>query len=527
MSSGPSEIISAEQKAVFSLLQKRAGLIFPDSRLGEVKGFINQAAKSAQLTVAEYGSRLKHDNSMFDELCNQVTIAETYFFRDPKQFDFVRHTLIPVWIKETMMCQRSEPIHVLSAGCSTGEEAYSLAIMFDQEGLHPASKISATDICKRSLGTAAKANYGPWSLRTSDDNFRSLHFESADSRFSLREKYRSRVNFAHLNLLEDTTQFAILGLTNLDLIFCRNVLIYLDADAIARVVTTLHSLLKPGGHLILGPSDPAAAQFASFEVIVCDYGVFYKKSTDSQTQTHTHTQTTSSTLPSVPGQTAQSIGHSTGSGSGHAGSQKGNKAGGHAGSHAGGHQSVKRPSARKHQGEVNRLPPIGATTGSAEDLLAQANMAYSHGQYEKAFSITGIILDDAQAAALHIKSLANFKDSIQAEKILKKIIGQHANNFELHYLHGHLLMDLDRLPEAMAALKRCVYLDSRATMAHFALALVQRRLNDRDGAEKSFRNVIELCKGQLPDQLLPHGDGKRVQSVTAAATAALIAMSQS
>jgi len=525
MTSGQ-ESISTHQKTVFNLLQKRAGLIFPDSRLNEVKGFMNQAAQSAQLSLEDYSRRLSHDNGMFDDLCNLVTIAETYFFRDPKQFDFVRQVIIPAWIKKSLSCDRPEPIHVLSAGCSTGEEPYSLAILFDQEGLGPTTKISAGDICKRSLSAAAVANYGPWALRTSDNIFRNLHFDTQDSRFILREKYRSRVQFSHLNLLDDISRFSALGLANLDLIFCRNVLIYFDLDSITQVVRTLHSLLKPGGYLILGPSDPSAAQFANFEVVVSDFGVFYTKLTGEMSQAKfpqvgTETSGNEQSRQAAGQQGSQKSGHQ----STHSSSHQAGHHSAHGANHQGGHQG-KRSSARKHQGEINRLPPVTATPESAEKLLTQADAAFGRGQYEIAFSITGTILDDARAAVLHIKALANFKGSDQAEKILKKLIGQHASSFELQYLHGHLLMDLGQGVEATAALKRCLFLDPRAAMAHFTLALVQKSLKDREGAQKSFRNAIELCKDLPPDQALPYSDGELARSVTATATNELIALSQ-
>jgi tetratricopeptide (TPR) repeat protein len=81
----------------------------------------------------------------------------------------------------------------------------------------------------------------------------------------------------------------------------------------------------------------------------------------------------------------------------------------------------------------------------------------------------------------------------------------------LQYLHGHLLLDLGQLEAAQAALKRCLFLDSKATMAHFSLALVQKRLCDKVGAQRSFRNVLELCKNRPPDEILPYGDGERVK----------------
>jgi chemotaxis protein methyltransferase CheR len=483
--------VSDAHQTVLTLLQKRTGLIFPATRLDEIAETMDKAAQALNISLDQYSQNLAYDSIMFDDLCNQVTIAETYFFRDPRQFDFVKEQVIPGWCRSVLngpKDNKDKSFHVWSAGCSTGEEPYSLAILFDQAGLGDSVQVTATDISKKALAHAAKALYVPWSLRISDQNFCHHYFDQNEGRYQLHKRHSSRVRFAHLNLLDDISSFHKVGLASVDLIFCRNVLIYFDAKAIAEAMTKFYSLLKPGGYLVLGPSDPSANQFADFDLEVCEYGVFFKK--------HDGLSPRAEALKAYP----QVLEHG----------------------HSQPAQAKPIVSHRKHQAQVNKLPVPKPLSGT--EKLNQAQSAYSHGQYEKAFNLTGTILDDADAAILHIKALANFSGSAPAEKVLKKLLKQHISSFHLQYLHGHLLMDLGHSEAALAALKRCLFLDSKATMAHFSMALVQKRLSDNAGAKRSFRNVINLCKDRPPDEILQYGDGERVKLLAVQAAAELEAL---
>ncbi|MBU6452607.1 MAG: protein-glutamate O-methyltransferase CheR [Cyanobacteria bacterium REEB67] len=508
-------------QTILDLLRTRAGLIFPDTRLGEIHRAIEKAAVNAQFSLPQYAQNLTIDDACFDDLCNEVTISESYFFRDPKQFEFVKHRVIPEYLAQGL---QHGPLQAWSAGCSTGEEAYSLAILFDQEGLSSSFRLTASDICKKSLAAAAQAHYNPWSLRTADQSFCQAHFDQIESKYRLKDRYKESVKFAHLNLVGDQSHFKHHHLANLDLIFCRNVLIYFDTAAIQKAIQVFHNLLKPGGYLVLGPSDPAASQYANFDVIVCDYGVFYKK-----VEKNPVTEMLTSAARLLTGHPLSSPppwpGH------GHKDGDKDNDKNypsRHSkedeGKNRQQHNKTAAPAASARSASSTNLSSVSPPKTDAE-ILEMAQSAYDQGQYEKASILTAGSLDNEKIAILHIKAQANFKGTETAEKILSKLILKHTNSFHLQYLHGHLRLDLGQLDLALTALKRCLFLDSRVAMAHFTMALVQKRLSDRIGAQRSFRNVIELCKDRPPDELLPFGDGERVKILFIAATTELGALS--
>jgi chemotaxis protein methyltransferase CheR len=506
VSSNPAKkTITASHQSIFDLLKRRTGMIFPETRQAEISDMMEKLAVNTGISLAEYAARLLYDQSVFDDLCGSVTIPETYFFREPRQFEFVKNHVIPAWKSLRLQNDQGEQFglfHVWSAGCSSGEEAYSLAILLAGEGLDTKARVTATDISKNALALATKAEYGPWALRSSDEVFCQRYFDKLDGRFKLQSQYAAAVRFAHLNLLDNIEHFKSIGLSDLDLIFCRNVLIYFEPAAIAKVIALFHGLLKPGGYLVLGPSDPGANQYADFATVMNDFGVFFQKKESGSASGGT--SSTTEEAAKMPSALAPPVVPSSDSIAG----------------------QLAKPLAhhRKHQPQANKVPPPKPV--SSDELLRQAQTAYTHGLYEKAFNITGKILDDPLAATLHIRALANFSGSGPAEKVLKRLLKQHLSSFQLQYLHGHLLMDLGQSEAALEALKRCLFLDSRATMAHYSLALVQKKLQDRAGAERSFRNVIDLCKNLPADQVLPYGDGERARMLAVQATAELEALSK-
>ena len=507
---------SLSHQTVLDLLKSRAGLIFPDIRLGEITRAIDKAASKANFSTAQYAFNLSIDDASFDELCNEVTIPESYFFRDPKHFEFVKNRVIPEWRKSSF---QNGQLLAWSAGCSTGEEAYSLSILFEQEGLTNLFKITATDICRKSLKAAGNAEYSPWSLRTADQRFLSANFDQTSNQFSLKERFKSGVNFAHLNLMADQSKFKKLHLEELDLIFCRNVLIYFDPTAIARAMRNFYEMLKPGGYLILGPSDPPASQYADFDVVVCDFGVFYQKVDKIAAAA------AKAAKQDFDGEITAEKRLSDSKDKLHALQEKQGRAT---------HQTAKghKPSDKSHDKAYDFHPHVYHPQVSAsvvkklsdEDVLSQGQAAYNQGLYEKAYLLTDHALDNENIAVLHVKALANFKGSLQAEKSLQKLISRHPGSFHLQYLHGHLLLDLGQLDASLAALKRSLFLEPRTIMAHFTMGHVQKQLGDRVGAKRSFRNVVDLCKNKASDEVLPFGDGERVKILVAAANSELEAL---
>jgi chemotaxis protein methyltransferase CheR len=244
------------------LIRRRIGLSLRPQELAKLLRVLSSRATARGLPgqdgLDEYyellRSRCPAAADEWQELAALLTIAESYFFRDEGQFQLLRRQLLP-----ELMRQRAaeKSLRIWSAGCSTGEEPYSIAILISEllrAGSDWSVTILGTDLNQRSLAQAREALYGPWSLRALRPDQR-LRFEPAGESWRLTEDLRSRVSFRRLNLIEDPFPNAALDLADFDLILCRNVFIYFDAVTVAAVVSKLAGALREGGYLLTGHAE--------------------------------------------------------------------------------------------------------------------------------------------------------------------------------------------------------------------------------------------------------------------------------
>lgn len=233
-----------------------------------------RVAGSGDADPADYMARTAtRDPDELDALIGTVAVGETYFFRHPDQFDFIRGAL-------RGLGTRPAAPRIWSAGCSSGEEAYSLAVLLEEEGLARRGAILATDISERALAKARRGVYTRWSLRGVDDAVVERYFDRADGKFTIAPRLRSQITFERMNLMADAGEKSKIAPRAMDLILCRNVLIYFTADTAARVTERLLAALAPGGWLVTGPSDPLIAPKPPFRRVATQHGSFYQRAPD-------------------------------------------------------------------------------------------------------------------------------------------------------------------------------------------------------------------------------------------------------
>ena len=239
-------------------LRRTLGLVFPPSRAEAFESGIARAARAlGELPTSLLLRLASGDHAATEALALELTIGETYFFRHLHHFAFLRDAL------RALARDRAagDPIRLWSAGCSSGEEAYSMAITA-LEALGPAAErtveILATDVNMNALARARAATYGAWSFRDVEPDVRARWFEPEGSGLRVADAPRSMVRFTEGNLLDGppSTSPGEAWSRGIDVIFCRNVLIYFEPAAIARVAERFGAALARGGLLMPGPSDP-------------------------------------------------------------------------------------------------------------------------------------------------------------------------------------------------------------------------------------------------------------------------------
>jgi len=224
-----------------------------------------------------YARYLRFDARGADELESAIDLLvphETYFFREPTQLECFEKEVMPLLIQKNA---RIRSLHAWSAGCSTGEEPYTLSMILD--GMAGVAgwdlDILGTDLSRKSLTTARKAEFGPMALRATTPEQKLRYFEPLDGgRVQLKQKFRDPVRFGQLNLL-DTSAAALLP--RFDVIFCRNVLIYFDQATRRRVVELFFERLTDGGYLLLGHSENLLHLSTRFELVQLKGDLVYRR----------------------------------------------------------------------------------------------------------------------------------------------------------------------------------------------------------------------------------------------------------
>jgi chemotaxis protein methyltransferase CheR len=254
---GRIELTDEEFRLLSSYVYDYAGLSFDNSNR-----FLLESRLQNRLREHHFDSFLKYYHyllfhqdriSEINALLDVITTNETYFYREKNQLDALAEEILPELARKNAA---AKSLRIWSAGCSTGEEPYTLAILVRESGLFDNSwkvQIMGTDISQRVLRTARKAIYSQSSFRTVDDGFINRYFtRTEDGKYALDESVKSMVDFGHMNLM-DEKMMGLIG--DCDIIMCRNVIIYFDGNAKARVINSFSRKLVPEGYLLLGHSE--------------------------------------------------------------------------------------------------------------------------------------------------------------------------------------------------------------------------------------------------------------------------------
>jgi chemotaxis protein methyltransferase CheR len=212
----------------------------------------------------------------YDEVVERVTTNETYFFREPYQLKAFTDEVLPSILESR---KGDSPLRIWSAGCSTGEEPYTIAMLIDEAPQFKSRMIEifANDISRKVLLTARGGLYRDSSFRATEARYIARYFVREGPAYRLRDEIRHRVTFGHLNLMDEAS---LALLCNVDLIFCRNVTIYFNASSRARLLDAFHRKLRPGGYLLLGHSESLINSSTDFELVPLKNDMVYRKPID-------------------------------------------------------------------------------------------------------------------------------------------------------------------------------------------------------------------------------------------------------
>jgi len=451
---------------VVQLVRSRTGLTVSPEMRTTVEARIQEAMAARSVKdLSEYVSALSSGRDALDDLIDRLTIGETYFFREPAQLEYIRTKVLP----ELERSAAGHPIRVWSAGCSSGEEAYSLAILLRESGWEGRAAVLGTDISKPCLALARRGRFSEWSLRAVPGDIVRRYFRRVGKEYRLGRNVREAVTFRRLNLVGG--EYPAAGVAGMDLILCRNVLIYLSGEAVATVAQRLLDALAPGGWLFLGASDPPLAELTECEVVVTGAGVAYRRRSGAE-----------------------------------GGSSRGRRTVGAVWSEEAAPVAAALPVAATPVLRTEREPdPTVQQEFAVESLFAARDYA---GAAELALRAIGAGADAPRLWEVRIRALAKLGSLEQAERACGSAIDRHRTSAELMCLQAVVLAAAGRSDEAIGAARRALYLDRTLAMAHLVLGNALLQAGDPSGARRSLETAETLLQTLAPDALVPASDGE-------------------
>ncbi|GEP00380.1 CheR family methyltransferase [Methylobacterium haplocladii] len=392
----------------------------------------------------------------------EITIGETFFFRYAEQFAALRQQILPALIAAR---REERTLRIWSAGCSTGAEPYSIAILLHEllgaDLVRWDVGIVGTDISEAALATARAGEYGRWALRTMPTEERLRWFRPAAPRpgatreggYRLRSEFRDMVRFERRNLMGLIDGTVPASFSGFDLVLCRNVLIYFSAEHVLGMMRGFADRLRPGGWLLIGHAEPNPAFDAWLTPVALPGTAAYRRRDE----------------PPLPGTSPRQ---------------------------AWDHAPLPDPA------------PTATVFAYAEDVVPDA-IAIDPIPLPDAVLPAGspVDFDSPEDRLSRIRALADAGDTGEAWKQLRKAVDADPTAAPLRYYEGLLARSLGREAEAERALRGALFLDRDFVMAHLHLGLMLSSLGRRAPARRALDNALRLAQGLEPDAALPEGDG--------------------
>jgi chemotaxis protein methyltransferase CheR len=267
---------SAEMNLFRQLLTSRAGMTFGDSRHAFLEGRVRgRMQKVGARSLYEYYRMIVEPAGAreLQELVDEVSINETAFFRIPSHFEFLASTVLPARMR-VRRGNRSKRLRIWSGGCSTGQEVYSIAMVYLETAVFHESwdlTLVGTDISVKALAQARTGTYDKQQMKDVSMARRQMYFDRRADRYSARAWVRRGVDFVRGNILDGPPW------NDVDVIFCRNVMIYFDAHHQQRLIRRLADALAPGGYLFLGHTETLRGMSGQFRMVSLRPGIAYER----------------------------------------------------------------------------------------------------------------------------------------------------------------------------------------------------------------------------------------------------------
>ncbi len=484
---------TAELQLFQAAIAQRLGLRFDDGKLTFLAEVLAGRLASRRLEAAAYLNGLVGEREAEGELsalARELTVGETYFFRHSEQFNALREVVLP---ERAAVRAESRSLRLLSVGCATGEEPYTLAILACQQGLSPAFTVAirGIDFNPDSLAKARAGLYSPWSLRETPPDMRARWFTPEGRNFRLVPELRSAIELHEHNLVRPNA--LLLAPATYDVIFCRNVLMYFTPEHTASIVQRLTRALAPGGYLFLGHAETLRGLSQAFH-LRHTHNTFYYQRKDSLLDAEVAVPVSWGGFdapraePAVAREWVDTW-----------------------------METVERSSHRirtlsdERAEQVADYDRAGLSSLSARRDLQAPLALLQHERFSEALALLHgtADADSADPATLLLRAalLTHQGELGLAEACCKKLLELDELNAGAHYLLALCCERREELAVAAEHDRTAVYLDAGFAMPHLHLGLMARRRRDVEVARRELGQALWLLEGEDAARLLLFGGG--------------------
>jgi chemotaxis protein methyltransferase CheR len=425
-----------------------------------------------------------------DRLIKMLTIGETHFFRDKAQFDALAKNVLPELIERKRAAAAAigpgtlPQLRIWSAGCATGEEPYSIAIVLKE--LLPDLEnwqilILATDINPDALARAREGLYSDWSFRENKAKALRPHYFRPETsrRYRLQPKIRQMVTFASLNLVEDDFPAIYTNTMSMDLILCRNVTIYFAEEGTRQVIKKFYDTLAEGGWLVVGHSEPSLLIYQAFQLRPFPDTFLYQKVNHPPAYLGNNAWFDNTETIKWPVQPAFSM--------------------------TAQHSEVlpveSHSNARSTQVESSAtFDPLE----HAEALLQAGRVQDAVVALQQKLSLEPDFASAHSLLALAYADLGRWEEARQWGQSALKLDSLLA---EAYFVLGLVAQNEADTQTAIGMFKKAIYLKRFEPLFHFHLATLYHQQNQAELTRRAYQNVIKILEKWPPDQIVPYSGG--------------------
>ncbi|NUM80976.1 hypothetical protein HUU42_09235 [bacterium] len=488
------------------LVRMRSGIYFGERKRNDLKsGVLKAFHYSGMHLLSEYYDALANGfthSTLFKTLISFLTVGETYFFR---HFDVIEKEILPRLVKAH---HHDKSLRIWSAGCSTGEEPYTVAMVL--HSIIPDLKnwsltIVGTDINVNSLSYAKEGIYRPWSLRSIPDSYKNKYFTKKEGLYYLNSEIRSMVRFDYLNLVEECYPAADNMTMDLDMILCRNVTIYFEAQTTIQVINRFYDALKERSYLAVGHAEPSSLIYDAYVPEIYPDAVLYRRDSAAKRDLHYKTgiRIRRETMERVKPAYSKSIAP---------------------------HLEDLQKQLKKMQDDFVAIPKPEPSvirkklTQKSEEIspkiVEETDKRRGHDSEAELFAkgIELFTLKDFKGSLDHFLRLledypsngraaymvahihANLDNVAVAKEYCYRAIHLDSLLLEAYYLLGLIFKEEKNFDESIKMLKKAIYIEANFAVGYYELAVNYFKLEDTVQARKHLKQTESILKSLPPDE---------------------------